>query len=134
MEFRNKSKPDCLTRFLPLCTLVYNKRLASLSSKASSKGLSSRRGGTQTPSSGGDWRPPSFHILTAKCEGQNVSGKMFTNGFDSCPRYQISHLSSPILCSLCTDCTVRKSGPTLMFRVKMGFILFLKENSYFLCN
>ena len=38
----------------------------------------------------------SFHILTAKCEGQNVSGKMFTNGFDSCPRYQISHLSSPI--------------------------------------
>ena len=99
---RNK-KTDSLTRFLPLCTLVYNKRLASLSSKASSKGLSSRRrGGTQAPSSGGGWRPPSFHILTAKCEGQNVSGKMFTNGFDSCPRYQISHLSSPILCSLCT--------------------------------
>lgn len=26
-----------------------------------------------------------FHILTA--QGQNVSEKMFTNGYDSCPRY-----------------------------------------------
>ena len=122
-----------MTRFLQSCTSVYNKRLASLSSKASSKGLSSRRGARRRhkrhlAAAAGTRRPPSFHILTAKCEGQNVSGKMFTNGFDSCPRYQISHLSSPILCSLCTaHCTVRKSGPTLMYRVTMGSFIFVRK-------
>ena len=49
--------------------------------------------------------PTSFHILTA--QGQNVSEKMFTNGYDSCPRYQISH------------CISSSSSSKLLFHLKI---------------
>ena len=58
-------------------------------------------------------------------KARNVSGKMFTNGFDSCPRYQVSHLFSPFCCPF-----IVKNEPS--FTVKSFFCpLISKKYSNF---